>query len=423
MSSPKSADLRTAAAAVVAMLPGFLFPFILTLAKPASVSDSIMLALSIVTTLTSAVGTAIELNTVSEFGRQLSDGRMPSTSAMVSYRRRVYVFGLLTTGIVGPLLALLYAVGSDRSTDFLIVCGLMLGVSVITVFSSVQSGILIAHGEAGYAVALQFLRPTLPSILIIAWPAMPLLLLPLAFVLGEAVRYGLLSWKRNRILSGYLANRDEKLESRGMLWQSFSAGMSQGAPIIDRVFLNAGPTGSISMYELADKLYFAAAQFLNYGFLVRRVGRWSRIPTMTQQDARKLLRKDLTVVLGAAAVIAVVGITAASVLQLLPLPSIWSQSLSWAMVLFASAPLTMWIMSASRLIVIARRQRLLPWLSALTLATNLVLDIIFFSLWGVFGIVLATLGLRVCSAIVYAIVLWRILPSMTAPLAGQVSSG
>ena len=68
------------------------------------------------------------------------------------------------------------------------------------------------------------------------------------------------------------------LPTRGLPWQSASALTAQGGPVTDRMFLTAAPAGSLSAYEMADKLFFAATQFLNLGFLVRRLSGWSRLP-------------------------------------------------------------------------------------------------------------------------------------------------
>ncbi|MFC5338942.1 hypothetical protein [Leucobacter denitrificans] len=286
-------------------------------------------------------------------------------------------------------------------------------VPLIGIFSATESGILIAVGDSAYSIGLQVLRTAIPAIVILVWREVPLLVLPFAFIIGELSRYLFLVRRRSTILRRYDAVQSGELLTKGMIWQSLSAATSQGAPVIDRVFLSNAPIGSVSTYELADKLYYAALQFLNYGFLVRRVGRWSRLPQLSRVDAKKLLRKDLFFLGITAAVLSAIGASALLCAMLLPLPDLWRTSASWAIVLLLSLPASIIIMSASRLLIIARRQRLLLWFSLLTLVTNLTLNAIFFTLLGPFGIILATICTRFVSLIAYGVVLWRIAPTIS----------
>ena len=176
----------------------------------------------------------------------------------------------------------------------------------------------------------------------------------------------------------------------------------------DRVFLAGAPAGSLTAYEMADKLFFAATQFLNLGFLVRRMSGWSRLPSVPVAEGRLRLRRDLTVLVGVAGVTALLVLGGALVASRLTfLPSAWHQGLVWAAILSVSLPMIMVSMCGGRLLIIGRRQHLLIRLSAISVAANAVLDWIFFGIFGPVGIPVATVLVRTLSAVLYLIVVRR----------------
>lgn len=414
MNRQRGEDAKTALAAIVAMLPGFALPFILTWRLSAKDSDQFILALSIVTTLTTVVSSAIELNTISELGRHLKNGQMPTAQRLSAYRRRTLGFGTVAVLLVFPALSILYASASSWSSEFLLLCALMVATPIVGIFSASRSGMLIAMGNAVLPVGTQFLRTSIAILLLLLWPDLPLLLLPVAILAGESARWILLTARFRARLNEYRADQDVQLQSNGLVWQTLSSGTSQAAPVIDRMFLSTAPAGSISMYELADKLFFAAVQFLNYGFLLRRVGQWSRIPQLPLSEARALFRRDLIALVGISVVTGALGTLVLIGLLLVPapLPEIWRSSISWAVIALISLPATVVNYSASRLIIIARKQHYLMWFSLLTLVATLALDALFFSFYGAFGIIIAATAVRFLSLIAYSITLWNIFPSL-----------
>lgn len=409
----RGTDLKTVVATVIAMVPGFLFPFLLTLRVSPQDSDSLILALSIMTTLVSVMGSSIELNTVSEFGRQLTDSSRPGPEAMRSYIRRIQFFGFAAVAVIGVVLTTVYSLSmSNWTPSFLALCAVMLIAPIAAIYSSLNSGIMIGAGNAVAPIASQALRPALPIVLLLVVPDANLVFFAIGFGLGEIGRWIFLSHLRRRKLEARSPVGADALETRGMIWQATSASVSQGAPAVDRIFLNGAPAGFISAYELTDKIYFAAIQFLNYGFLIRRVGRWSRIPKMTRVQGRGILRRDLIFLVSVASALSLLSMLMLYAASFFPIPDIWRTSSGWAMILMLTAPLTVWSSSASRLLIIARKQRYLLWFSVLTITVNLALDIILFSYCGAFGIILATAGTRLLSAIMYALVLRKVVPQI-----------
>src|SRR5690606_31093111 len=103
---------------------------------------------------------------------------------------------------------------------------------------------------------------------------------------------------------------DGHLTPFGLVAQASSSGVTQLGPAVDRLFLSASGAGAISSYEMADRLMYAASQFVNMAFLVRRVGAWARLPTMAPGEASALLRRDGRVLGAVTAVLTAGGVAA-----------------------------------------------------------------------------------------------------------------
>lgn len=403
-------DGATSVAAVFALLPGFAFPFVASWSIGPTASDRLLLAVSVAITLIGVVGSAIEANTVSEVGRASAAGAAPGRAALRPYERRVLRFAGLVTLLVGGGLIALYSVGVGERRSFVLLAALVLVVPLLGALASVRSGELIAHGVVTPTILLQSSRMLVPLVVVLAWRGAPLAAVAAGYVLGEAVRLTALSAAVRRRRRHEDVTGQPDLPTRGLIWQAASSLTAQGGPVTDRVFLAGAPTGSLSSYEMADKLFFAATQFLNLGFLVRRLAGWSRLPFVPVAEGRALLRRDLralALVSGAVALLVLGGALTATTLTFLP--ATWRQAFGWAAILSLSVPMVVAGLCGGRLLIIARRQQLLIRLSAVSVTANALLDWLFFELLGAVGIPLATVAVRTVSALLYLVVVRRAL--------------
>ncbi|OLT02872.1 hypothetical protein BJF90_28355 [Pseudonocardia sp. CNS-004] len=167
----------------------------------------------------------------------------------------------------------------------------------------------------------------------------------------------------------------------------------------------------MSSYEIADRLMYAAAQFVNMAFIVRRVGAWARLPTMVPGDAAALLRRDGRV-LGIVTAVLTVGGALVCLAGLASglLPESWGQGFLWGAIVMLSLPAHVFNVVGTRLLVVARRQRWMLAIAAATAVLNAALDTIFFFAIGPIGIVVATLLLRWTMAGVYLVLLRSAVP-------------
>lgn len=405
-------DLFTSAAAVVALAPGFAFPFVSSAALGPRRSDLLLLSTSVALTVVNVVGNAIEANTVSEVGRRIGSGQRPDQASLASYQRRVMRFVLLVTLGLGPVLIALYALRSSQLGAFVTLAAVMLSVPLLGGLASVRSGQVIAYGNVSLAICLQAARSVVPLALVLGWPSVPLVAVPAAFGIGELVRLFILTSCARR-LSASGDGAAVELPTNGLWWQSASALTSQAGPVTDRVFLASAPAGSISSYEMADKVFFAAVQLLNLGLLVRRVAAWARLPATEPGAGLRRLRRDVSVLLAVGALVGAAGIVLALViLDLAPLPMAWRQGLVWSAILLGGLPLSLAVMAGGRLLIIARRQDLLLRFALLTAGANALLDAVLYVAIGPIGIPIATVLARLASSFGYFLVVRRLLPSM-----------
>jgi hypothetical protein len=405
-------DLASAVAAIVGSLPGFTLPFVAALVLSPQASDVLLLAISIAVTQSVIVSSAAELTTVAEYGRMLGRRVEPTAAALRAFRWRVLRFALLLTVVVTPVLAFAYSARSTDRGEFVALVCAVAATPVLAAMASILSGECVARGAPVVPIAVQALRSLVPALLLLAWPGAPLWLIAVALPLGEATRgvILLLSVRRaRRVQAG--EEPTDVLAPHGLLAQATSQGVTQLGPAVDRVYLSSSGAGYISSYEMSDRLFYAATQFITMTFLYRRVAVWARLPTMEHDDARQLLRRDARL-LG----VVITVITAAGVLACLValwsglLPQDWTQGFWWAAVVMVSVPAHAFNVIGTRLLVVARKQRYMIGIAIATAALNAVLDTALYFWLGPIGIVVATVGVRWIMAGVYLVLLRRIVP-------------
>jgi peptidoglycan biosynthesis protein MviN/MurJ (putative lipid II flippase) len=405
-------DLPTAAAAIVGALPGFTLPFVAALLLTPGASDVLLLAMSVAITVALIVSAAVEMTTIAEYGRMLGKQRNPTAGALRGYRRRVLLFAAALTATVVPALALAYAVGSQDRGQFVVLVCAVAPAPVLAAMASMFAGECIARGGPTVPIAVQAMRSLLPAVLLLVWWEAPLVLVAAMLPAGEAARAAVLAVVVRRLRAQQAEDEASgALTPYGLVAQALSSGVTQLGPAVDRMFLSSSGAGSVSSYEIADRLMYAAAQFVNMAFLVRRVGAWARLPTMAAGDAVALLRRDGRV-LGTVTAVLTAGGTLGCLAALASglLPASWGQGFLWGAIVMLSLPAHVFNVVGTRLLVVARRQR---WMLAIAVATavlNAVLDVIFFVLLGPVGIVVATLLLRWTMAGVYLVLLRTAVP-------------
>lgn len=415
MTSSRFRVLLNPSIAVLAMLPGFIMPFALTAILGHQVSDPFFLAVSVSLMLTNVLANTIELNSVVQIGRVRARTGTVSRRAVRRYRRRVRRFTVISSLLGGAILIGIYAVNivPENLSSFVLVALIALAIPVVGGEASSRSGQLIACGRQELPILMQATRSVAPLFVLLIWPSAPVYVLAASMVAGETVRLVVLHILSVRVETSAVG-ATSVLETRGLMTQSFATSTVQLAPVADRMFLSSAPTGSLTAYELADKVFFAAVQFLNLSYLVGRVQRWSELRSISRSDGLQMLRRDSKVLVAFSVGSSLLGVLVLNVVHaVLPVPAEWQEGLQWAKWIVMSLPFALISMACSRLLVVADRQSLLLWFAGSIAVSTVLVDWTFYHLYGAIGVPLAGIAVRAAASGVYVFVTMRcIVPIM-----------
>jgi hypothetical protein len=391
-------DVSGLMATGIGLAPGFIFPFVIAANRPASVTDSLFLAMSVGVLLTALLGSVIETNTVAEARRHDWSTKL---EGLGPYLIKLGLFSLGSVLLVGVPLLWLYSLKVVDVQTFLTTGGIFLGLSWIGSVAGVYSGLLMARNIIFTPIMLQGLRAIVPLVVLVCIPGISIIGIGIAFLAGEILRLVvLIVMARGQLRLG----GPSELRSGGIVWQSLSRASAQASPLTDRLFLGYAPVGSLTTYELSDKLYFVATQIVQSAFVVRRMPGWVDLRGKGLPSRTKLRRDFFVLTALSAGVSLTLSIVLILAVTLLPLASAWAAAAPWALILLLSFPLSMAQLMGARLIVIMRKQRMLIWLSIISVFANLCLDAVFFFTMGAVGIIVATAVTRLVSATLYIVV-------------------
>lgn len=393
--APVHKHLRTAFAVGVGLSPGILLPFVVALQLGKSESDTVLLALSFALTLTNIVVASTEASSVATVGQELRLQRSLGVARMRRFVTTNLIRSVPATILGMGFLVAIFAVRVPDPAELALAGGILLLGPIIGSISAVFSGGLIAQTMTFVPIATQGLRSVLPLLALLVWPAgVSLVLLCILFVAGECIRFACLwgSWSRNRRSHLVETETAEKLETRGLWWQFSSTSLTQTNPLVDKFFLAGEAQGSITAYELADKVSFAVYQVAyNFG-LLQRLGGWS---TGTGLESVQRFRRDLVkLMLGTLALAAVGAVGLTAVLLLGWLPEAWILGAQWSMIALFAMPFAIGVTCCIRFIVISGAQRWLLPVTGSGVLVNAAFNLALLSWFGPIGIVLASIPTR-----------------------------
>jgi O-antigen/teichoic acid export membrane protein len=391
-------DVAGLVATGVGLLPGFVFPFVVSATRPASVTDALFLAMSVGVLLVSILGSVIETNTVAEARRHDWSTQL---GGLGRYLSKVGLFALAALVAVGTPILWLYSQKIEARNEFLLAGVFFLILGWIGSIAGVYSGLLMARNVIYRPIMLQGLRASVPLLALLCIPGIGVLGLGIAFVVGELSRLVVMVVMSR---GHYQLRGETELKSEGIVWQSLSRASANASPLTDRIFLGYAPVGSITTYELSDKLYFVANQVVQTAFVVRRMPGWVDLRGKGKSSLSRLRRDFFILCALAAGVSLALSLVLILAVNTLPLASSWAAATPWALILLLSFPLSIPQNMGSRLIVIMRKQRLLIALSLVTVLANLIFDAVFFVAVGAVGIIVATAVTRLVTATLYILV-------------------
>jgi putative peptidoglycan lipid II flippase len=359
----------------------------------------VLLAIALFGFAQSALNGPLEIQVVAEVGGRSSPA--PAAPLLVTSLLLGAASGAVM--IVASVVLSRLAGGLEKVAWYFVPLGLSLPLAAC--FSAVQ-GIEIARGN-WTAPGLASLARTAVIVALVALliGELGLIIVPLAFLVGEMVRLGL-TVNRLGALRGFSLRIDRGFGSR-VAQQIPSSMLSSIAPTVDRFLIAVLSLGSVAVLDLADK----AAGFLNLsvaqGLIPTLYRRWAQIEEPARRRARILgatraiLFSSVGVALAAAAVLPPVVAAVARISD----PGARS-SLDWTLwFLLAGFPGYVASQTVVRLMILERLHRWFNLTAVVQVVANVLLDVLLGLRWGVPGVAAATalvwwLGLALCYAVV-----------------------
>jgi putative peptidoglycan lipid II flippase len=298
--------------------------------------------------------------------------------------------------------------GPEQVSDVVHYLLILWPLPVLITLSSVISASHYVFGRYGWATSSQLLRPA--GALVLGWATRGSGLdgVVAGLILGELLRLILLSCIAFRLVTSLADTEISERPNLGTFWrvatpQLVSVAIVGLAPLTDKLVAAGHSAGSVTIVELAEKLFYTPMVLISSGVALVAGTAWAEMaqrPSMADELRHDFWRTQRFLVAGGVAVACLAGLF------------IWffkgwvsvflgfsdSELFARTFLLFAAGlPFALSVTLGTRLLLSCRRTRLLPAFAVLSTAANLVFDLLFARWFGVPGIALASSAVRALS--------------------------
>ncbi|MGH7484482.1 MAG: lipid II flippase MurJ, partial [bacterium] len=290
--------------------------------------------------------------------------------------------------------------------------------SLVTV-SALLSAVHNANGWFGRAAISQVARPGGALLVGFAFRgAFGVSAVAVGLCLGELCRLCFLGWGTRRLIA-QTPTRDQagRAPKASAFWRVASpqvgsmviAGL---APITDKIVSATFGTGSVTLIELSEKLFYTPMTLLSSGLAVVCGTAWAALAQDGSKQGMERLRSDyirsqrLLALAGAS--VSVVCIAATWILRGWAARTLGLQNPHEFAITFtmfaAGLPFSLCVVLGTRLLSVCKRTKVLPVFAVLFCATNLLLDILLGRIFGIAGVALSSTVVRAlsCALFVFA---------------------
>jgi peptidoglycan biosynthesis protein MviN/MurJ (putative lipid II flippase) len=407
------------------LLPGFLLPFALSWRLHAGrLTDAYFLSFAIATFVATILSTVLEVSMIPAAASHIQSGGSSITHLVrrtIRYALGIAALAYVPTAVVGAVIVNAQKTWTTPQKHLCVALILIFGIYILaTAATSVLAGTLFALRQFFVPTASQCLRTLLPLSFILLTPrnAGGVILTASLFIVGEILR-GLLLVRRLLAKVRTISGDGTPPPPSGLLKASTPLALSllvaAAAPLTDKIVAAPLGTGSVTVIELAEKVFFVPLVAITSSIILVAGARWANLiraqTVAVTHDFQRTLRRVLalagatTVLVGAATTLA----TAASGHRVLGLDALQFRNL--VLIFLAGLPGAAVINLGARLMTSSQRTRLLPLFGIFAFTVNLVADIVGARLIGVDGIALASTLVRSAGAGLY---LWACIPLLRA---------
>ncbi|HEY1834206.1 MAG TPA: lipid II flippase MurJ [Solirubrobacteraceae bacterium] len=429
-----SRSTRALLGTVIGSLPGFILPFALAWRfHGGRLTDAYFLSLAIVTFVAGILSNVLEVSMIPAVAASVASGggavgRLVRGAAARSLA--VAGVGYLLVALVG--LSIVDAHHSWPASErrlcmaLVLIFGLYILASTLT---SVIDGALYALGRFFMPTVSQCIRALLPLLALFATSrdAAGVIFTASLLIAGESIR-GLLMWRvLARMLGGLAGDGSAPPRSR-LLEASLPLALSlvvvATSPLVDKFVATPLGAGSVTLLELAEKVFFVPVLALTSSVVLVAGSRWARLslerPQLLAADFKRTLRIVLASSTAAALVLTalVALVTSLAGQRFLGVDS--GRLFALIALFLGGLPGAIVIAQGARLMTAMQRTRLLPLFALSAFSVNLAGDILGARLFGVAGIALASTVFRYVNAALYVwlcgLLLRTLSPARTRPI-------
>jgi glycosyltransferase involved in cell wall biosynthesis len=375
--------------------PGFFLPFIIAAASPKDQSDRILFAISCIVTCGSIVGIAVENAWAASYANAIARGETLGRREFQFHIAKISAVGALATCVILPVFVLPTTVFGGVDPQFTTLILIAAPFPMLTGAACMAGGIMNAQGKIPLSLSLQAIRGALSLLAAFGlFLNLPAWLLMATLPLGEALRAVL-----GLALVGPAQQKDVlevarwtgAPKARALISHMAGMGVLGSSPVIDRTFLSMAEAGAVTVYEMSDRVFFAANQIASNIFVLPRVAVIGA--RLSSEDPSVVLRSELGRAGKSASALAVSGTVVMVGVCLFAVPSLKSV-LPWMLVQLLSLPVAVAGVVCTRISIATGNSRLIPYAATTGMVVNVAADAAGFFVLGSFGIVLSTLLVR-----------------------------
>jgi peptidoglycan biosynthesis protein MviN/MurJ (putative lipid II flippase) len=411
---------------IVGNAPGFLLPFAIALRfHIGPLTDAYAFALGVATFASAIFVVVLQSNVLPILQRMKRFGRV----AFVNRLRRITFASTAVATLLYAATASASIIYIDQQSHWtaqqhtvLVATTAAFAIFVIaSATNSLLSAALNALDSFLAPAATQAIKAIIPlaAIGVIPRDASGLLIISGLVALGELLRTGFLYVQVRRSISvlpdlpapdGYAAELP--------MWRTagphgLSMLVAAASPLIDRGVAASLPAGSVTLVDLGEKTFQVPLQILSTSLVLVAGTHWANMLTSDVSALRHHFRKTivrgtmlcLALLVGMCAPLAVFGALAGSTFAGEPTIKV----IVIITLLLAGLPGAFIISAGARLLASTRSTYLLPWFALCSFSTNLIFDIIGAHWLGVQGIALSSTIYRCVNAVLYLVVIGRLM--------------
>lgn len=387
--------------------PGFLLPLVLAW-RMAPVESDRIIALMTMSVIGSAVITvATESYAVAELAR-FSEHGYSYRDGTTAVHRQMLPKSALATLLIALIVGLAFLLSGSMDIGTALWLLVVAAGVFLTCIASSYAAVLILNEQSHTPLALQGLRHVMLILAAMIIPNAGIFLI-MAYLFGEALRTIALGLITKRFVEQVDVNQPAthsgnfKANDDGLYRQFASNGVSQGNVLIERTAISTQQAGSLTLYDIADKVSFIFIQGAYSLEVLPKLGSWAKLAGGdTRAEAAASFNRDMrSLIIKMIAVLAPLALISGAISLFAPLSEQAARGAAFLAILLIAAIPTLQVMAQMRFIVMLGGARYLLPVTFVSLAIMLTFGLALFSLIGVIGILLGRLFYRLVSVAMF----------------------